>query len=86
VPITIIVAIIKGVCFLNKRSTSASLGYIADTKVFLYYIMQIIYIETVPLNHAAYEKKSHENPLGSFKDLSIHRDRQREVTLLYTML
>jgi hypothetical protein len=31
-------------------------------------------------------KKSHQNPLGSFKDLSIHRDRQRGATLIYTML
>jgi hypothetical protein len=30
-------------------------------------------------------KKPHQNPLGRFKDLSIHRDRQREVTLFYTM-
>jgi hypothetical protein len=28
----------------------------------------------------------HQNPLCSFKDLSIHRDRQREATLFYTML
>jgi hypothetical protein len=28
----------------------------------------------------------HQNPLSSFKDLSIHRDRQREATLFYTTL
>jgi hypothetical protein len=31
-------------------------------------------------------KKPHHNPLGNFKDLSIHMDRRREATLLYTML
>jgi hypothetical protein len=28
-------------------------------------------------------KKPHQNPLCSFKDLSILRDRQREATLFY---
>jgi hypothetical protein len=31
-------------------------------------------------------KKPHQNTLNSFKDLSIHRDRQREAALFYTML
>jgi hypothetical protein len=31
-------------------------------------------------------KKPHQNPFPSFKDLSIHRVRQRKATLLYTML
>jgi hypothetical protein len=31
-------------------------------------------------------KKSLQNPLCSLKDLSIHKDRQREATLFYTML
>jgi hypothetical protein len=31
-------------------------------------------------------KKPHQNPLGTFKDLSVHRDRQREATLFYIML
>jgi hypothetical protein len=30
-------------------------------------------------------KKSHQNPLLNFKDLNMHRDRQREATLFYTM-
>jgi hypothetical protein len=38
------------------------------------------------MNHSIYLKKPYQNPLGSFKDLNIHRDRQREATLLwYTM-
>jgi hypothetical protein len=37
--------------------------------------------------HDIYIKnKLNQNPLGSFKDLSLHRDRQREATLFYTML
>jgi hypothetical protein len=31
-------------------------------------------------------KKPHLYPFGSFKDLSIHRDRQQEATLFYIML
>jgi hypothetical protein len=31
-------------------------------------------------------KKIASYPLGSFKDISVHRDRQREATLFYTMM
>jgi hypothetical protein len=31
-------------------------------------------------------KKPHLSPLGSFKDLNRHRDRQREAALFYTVL
>jgi hypothetical protein len=30
-------------------------------------------------------KKPDQNPLGSFKDLSTHRDRQWEATLFYSI-
>jgi hypothetical protein len=33
-----------------------------------------------------YFARTHQNPLGSIKDLSIHRDRQREATLFYIKL
>jgi hypothetical protein len=32
----------------------------------------------------AIKKKLRQNPLRSFKDLNINRDRQREATLFYT--
>ena len=31
-----------------------------------------------------FKKKNHQNPLRSFKDLNIHKDRQRKTTLFYT--
>jgi hypothetical protein len=31
-----------------------------------------------------YLLKPHQNPLGTFKDLSIHEDRQQAATLFYT--
>jgi hypothetical protein len=43
-------------------------------------------IYTFLLNHLIYLKKLHQNPLSSFKDLSIRRDRQQKATLIYTML
>jgi hypothetical protein len=38
---------------------------------------------TLPFESLYLLKRPHHNPLGSLKDLSIHRDRQREATLLY---
>jgi hypothetical protein len=52
-----------------------------DTKLFLYYILHVIYILTESLYLL---KKPHQNPLASFEDLSLHMDRKRETTLLYT--
>jgi hypothetical protein len=54
-------------------------------KVFVYYIMRVILINLL-LESFYPLKKPNQNLLGSFKDLSIHRDRQRGATLLYTML
>jgi hypothetical protein len=36
------------------------------------------------LNQSIYLKKTHHNPLGSFKYLSIHRDNQQEASFFYT--
>jgi hypothetical protein len=52
--------------------------------VFLCDIMNVIYIFSFESHYLL--KKSHQNPLGSYKDLSIHRDRQQEETLFYNML
>jgi hypothetical protein len=67
----------------------ASHGYNSSTKVFclLYCACCIL----VHVNHFLellyqFKKNTHQNPLGNFKGLSIHRDRQREATMLYTML
>jgi hypothetical protein len=49
-------------------------------------ILYILYTCKSPLESLYVFKKSHQNPLGSFIDLSIHRDRQREVSLFYTVL
>jgi hypothetical protein len=65
------------------KPAEASQGRNADTKVFLYYIIHVIHIQTFLFNHSSI--KMHQNPWGRFKDLCIHRDRQREATLLYTM-
>jgi hypothetical protein len=40
----------------------------------------------LPLESLYHLKKLHQNPLGSFNDLSIHKDRQRKATLFYTMV
>jgi hypothetical protein len=40
----------------------------------------------LPLESLYLLKKPHQNPSGSYKDLSIHMARQREATLFYTML
>ena len=41
----------------------------------------------LPLESLHLLKKPHQNPLRDFKDLSIHRDRQRKAeTLFYTIL
>jgi hypothetical protein len=62
-------------------------GYNGDTKVFRYYNYDECYIhKNLPIEPHYLLKKPHQNPLGSFKDLSIHRDRQLEATLFYTML
>jgi hypothetical protein len=54
--------------------------------VFLCYIVPNIYIYKPWSWIALSIKKPHQNPLDSFKYLSIHRDRQREDRLLYTMI
>jgi hypothetical protein len=38
------------------------------------------------MNHLFYLKKTHLDSFGSFKGLSLHRDRQREATLFYTKM
>jgi hypothetical protein len=40
----------------------------------------------LPLESLYLLKKPNRNSLGSFKDLSIYRERQRKATLFYTML
>jgi hypothetical protein len=47
-------------------------------------MLRILYIHTVSLEslHLSF-KKSHQKPLGTFKDLSICRDRQREANLFF---
>jgi hypothetical protein len=47
---------------------------------FAYYYIHI----NLPLKTLYLLKKMHQNPLGSFKDLSVHRDRQRKATWFYT--
>jgi hypothetical protein len=67
--------------FLFRTSDVPRLCYV-DTKVFLFYILHVIYILTLLKNLI----NPYQNPLGSFEDLSLHRDRQREATLFYTKL
>ena len=43
----------------------------------------VIIHENFPLE-SLYLKKSHQNPLRSFKDLNTHMGRQRKETLFYT--
>jgi hypothetical protein len=64
------------------RPGPASHGCIAIAKVFLYYNMHARDMKTF-LNHSVC--KPHQNPMGSFKDLSIHSDRQAEMIMFYTM-
>jgi hypothetical protein len=47
--------------------------------------MHVTYIY-LPLGSVYPFKKPYRNPMGSFKDPSIHRNKQRKVTLFYTML
>jgi hypothetical protein len=61
----------------------ASHGYNADNNVFLCYVMHVLYIFNLPIESLYLLKNC---PLRSFKDISIHRDRQREATLLYSIL
>jgi hypothetical protein len=56
-----------------------------------YYKVSILYCacyiyRNLPLESLYLLKKLHKNPLGSFKDLCIHKNRQLEATLFYTML
>jgi hypothetical protein len=60
----------------------ASHGCNADTKLFFDFILHVTYIPiNLPLE-SLYLKKTYPYPLGSFNDLSIHRDGQR-ATLLW---
>jgi hypothetical protein len=65
-------------CFSFSQSLALLLNFP------LYYACYIH--KTFLLNHFYLFKQPHRDPLGSFKDLSIHRDRQRQGTLFYTML
>jgi hypothetical protein len=67
-----------------RLRTVAMLGYVMQ----IYYRISsyVIHIKTFLLNHSTYLKKPDQNPLGRFKDLSIHRDRQREAPLFYTYI
>jgi hypothetical protein len=47
--------------------------------------MHVKYILTFLLNQSYLFKTPQQNPLGSLKALSIHRDRQREAILFYNM-
>jgi hypothetical protein len=51
-------------------------------RVSLIYYKCYIYIN-LPLKPLYRLKKPYQNPLGSFKDLGVHRDRQRDATLFY---
>ena len=54
-------------------------------KLFLHYLIDVIIHKNLPLE-SLYCKKSHQNPLRNFKDLSIQTNKQTKiVTLFYTM-
>jgi hypothetical protein len=46
-----------------------------------FYIIHVIYIKTFLMNHYLLETP-HLKPSGNYKDISIHRDRQRKAALL----
>jgi hypothetical protein len=49
-------------------------------------IFYMLYTKNLPLKSLYLFKEQQQCPLGSFDDLSIHRDRQREAILFYAML
>jgi hypothetical protein len=55
-----------------KLPTRPGFAQVQRTKVFLYYITHVIHMNLTLEPHYLL-KKPHQNPLGSFKDLSIHR-------------
>jgi hypothetical protein len=68
-----------------KRCALASHGCNADTKQFLWHIMHVLYIYIFLLNHSISSRNQHQNPLDCFKDQSMHRDGQWEMTLFFIL-
>jgi hypothetical protein len=54
----------------NIKIDNTFLGLLTKRSLYLY----------ISTNQSIFENETHQNPLGSFKDLSIHRDKQHEAT------
>jgi hypothetical protein len=67
----------------GKRCYSFTLSWTPDETIGINYAC---YKHINLLLESLYKRKPHQNPLGTFIDLSIHTDRQREATLFYTKL
>jgi hypothetical protein len=93
-PITVLLQSISGVIAIkhlfafydiHRGKREVLLFYfVPDTTRYMAYIACYIYIN-LPLELLYPLRKPQQNLLGSFKDLIIHRDRQREATLFFTM-
>jgi hypothetical protein len=71
--------------FLNRSNIKCQNRPVLPPAQVFYFNGQALHVN-LPLVSLYLLKKPHLNVFGSFKNLSIHRDRKREVTLFYTML
>jgi hypothetical protein len=59
--------------------------FVPNTTRDILYYTQYIHIN-FPVESLYLLKNSHHNPLGSFKDVGVHKDRQPEATFLYYVM